>query len=192
LAKAYGIPVFGPAKEAEAIPSLRYPIEGGQVLNLADLAIKVHYAPGHTKGGLIFDDEDEVLVTGDTLFFLGCGNPNIGGNVEVLYDTFFRVFMKLAGHLKVLPGHDYALKNLSFLEDILPDFPGIHTLRTKIKQAHTASSIPFSTLEEERANNPFLMVFNPELAKKIAPSVGLDHPDPRVCFLRLRERRNSF
>ena len=192
LAKTYGIPVFGPAKEAEAIPKLRYPIEGGQVLNLADMAIKVYDTPGHTRGGLTFEVENEALITGDTLFFLGCGNPNVGGNVEVLYDTFSRVFMDLPGHLRVLPGHDYALKNLSFLESILPDFQGIQDLRAKVKQAHAASGVPFSTLEQERNSNPFLMVFNPGLAKKIAPNVGLDHPNPRACFLRLRERRNTF
>jgi hydroxyacylglutathione hydrolase len=192
LAKAYSIPVYGPAREAEAIPMLRYPIEGGQILDLAGISIKVHDTPGHTRGGLTFEVEHEALITGDTLFFLGCGNPNVGGNVEVLFETFKRVYAQLPGHLMVLPGHDYSPKNLSFLKSILPDFYGIDGLQKKMEQAHSSSGVPFSTLEDERENNPFLMVFSPKLAQQIASSVGLDPHDSKACFLKLRELRNTF
>lgn len=192
LANTYGIPVYGPAREAEAIPKLRYPIEGGQLLHLAGISIMVHDTPGHTRGGLTFEVEHQALITGDTLFFLGCGNPNVGGNVEVLFETFKNVYAKLPGHLRILPGHDYSPKNLSFLESILPDFSAISGLRKKVEQAHERSSVPFSTLQDEREANPFLLVFNEKMAKEIAKSFRLDSDEPKACFFKLRELRNTF
>ena len=54
------------------------------------------------------------LLTGDTLFWGGCGNCRHGGDPARLAASFLGPIAALDGALEVHPGHDYAEANLPF------------------------------------------------------------------------------
>jgi len=192
LSNAFGIPVYGPEKEAKDIPEIRYHLKDGQVLNIAGISIRALETKGHTRGALSFEIEGKALVTGDTLFLLGCGNTNFGGNVDVLYETFANIYMKLDDNLIVLPGHDYSEKNLAFLQSVIPDLQNISVVREKIHKEHFQNNIPFSLLGEEKIYNPFLLVFNENILKDIVSHLKLKDQNPKEAFSKLRQLRNVF
>ncbi len=65
----------------------------------------VLYTPGHTKGSIcLLDKEDNILISGDTLF-RGCyGRTDVGGSNDDMKNSLARLY-KLNPNIKVLPGH---------------------------------------------------------------------------------------
>ena len=60
------------------------------------------------------------LLTGDTLFWGGCGNCRHGGDPVQLAGSLLGVVGRLDGALEVHPGHDYAQANLPFALELDP------------------------------------------------------------------------
>lgn len=106
--------------------------EGGDVVSVGGVRVRLLHTPGHTPGSQCFLVEDagglDHLVSGDTLFLGSCGRVDLpGSDPEAMYRS-------LTGTLKKLPD-----------ETLL--FPG-----------HLYSSEPHSTLGEQKRRNPFLRV----------------------------------
>ncbi len=131
-------------------------LAGQAHLALGALRLRVRHAPGHTPGSLLLEWEGHLL-TGDTLFWAGCGNCRHGGDAAALARTFLGVLAPLDGALLVEPGHDYAEANLPF---VLAEEPGngAAAARLAATQAERAAGRepPAPTLAEERVTNPFL------------------------------------
>ena len=68
--------------------------------------LKVIHFPGHTPGSAAFyDEENEVLFSGDTLFYGACGRYDLaGGSRETLRKSLGKI-LAMNRNLKVLPGH---------------------------------------------------------------------------------------
>jgi hydroxyacylglutathione hydrolase len=102
-------------------------------------------------------EADGKLLTGDTLFWAGCGNCRHGGDPAVLARTFRTVLAGLDPGLEVHPGHDYAEANLPF---VLAREPGNQAARGRlaaVRAARAAGVEPEAIgLGEERLVNPFL------------------------------------
>jgi len=84
--------------------------EDGDTLELGGGAVaSLLHTPGHTPGSQCIHLQGRVL-TGDTLFIDGCGRCDLpGGDPALLYDSLSRrLFARLPGATRVLPGHDYA------------------------------------------------------------------------------------
>ena len=82
-------------------------VEDGIELLLGNSKIKVMHTPGHTKGGVcyIFED-DRVIFSGDTLFYLTVGRTDLyGGDARTELMSLARI-SELEGDYKVYPGHD--------------------------------------------------------------------------------------
>ena len=79
-------------------------LEDGQMLTEYDLAAKVIYTPGHTKGSIAVLTDDGQLFIGDTLFnrTKPAGSPFIE-NEQELHDSL--VILKQANARIVYPGH---------------------------------------------------------------------------------------
>ena len=83
--------------------------------------IKVLHSPGHTPGSTSYIIDDKYFITGDTVFILSVGRPDLGGKAEewsvMLFDTLTNKVQNLDKKLKVLPGHfmDWNEANDSFL-----------------------------------------------------------------------------
>lgn len=83
------------------------PLEGGEVLKLGSLDIKVLHTPGHSPDSCCFI-ADKALFTGDTLFVGECGRTDLpGSDVEAMYDSLLHKIRSLDDDLTVYPGHDY-------------------------------------------------------------------------------------
>lgn len=76
----------------------------GDVLQIADLQIRVLHTPGHTPGGVCLICRD-VMFSGDTLFAGSCGRTDFpGGSWDTLHASLGRL-AKLEGEYRVCPGH---------------------------------------------------------------------------------------
>lgn len=82
-------------------------VQEGSRLHLAGLDIDVLHLPGHTLGGVAYRMED-VLFTGDTLFYRAYGRvDHPGGDFAVLMASLKRL-LKMEKNYHVLPGHGRA------------------------------------------------------------------------------------
>ena len=173
LARRFGAEVLGHGADA----AWRAPdrdLAGAGDLALGALRLRVHHAPGHTPGSVLLEWRGHLL-TGDTLFWGGCGNCRNGGDVDALARTFLEVLAPLDGALLVEPGHDYAEANLPFALAVEPA-SGVAAARLEaVRAARAEGREPAApTLAEERAVNPFLRAAD------------------RPAFVALRARRDAW
>ncbi|MGD9210496.1 MAG: MBL fold metallo-hydrolase [Desulfobacteraceae bacterium] len=84
--------------------------------------IEVIHTPGHTPGSTCYRIDGKYLISGDTVFILSIGRPDLGGMAkewsEMLFGTMTDILLKLDSDTVILPGHylnwDEADENLSF------------------------------------------------------------------------------
>ncbi len=71
--------------------------------------IRAIHMPGHTPGSTSYLIDDRYLVSGDTVFILSIGRPDLGGKAEewskLLYATLKTKIAQLSDDTIVLPGH---------------------------------------------------------------------------------------
>ena len=83
-------------------------LKDGDVLEVGGLRIEVLHTPGHTRGGLCYyvhEQEDALLISGDTLFARSVGRSDLpGGDESILIDSL-RKLAALPDSLRVYPGH---------------------------------------------------------------------------------------
>ena len=81
--------------------------EGGDVVQVGEIAITLLHTPGHTPGSQCFL-VDGKLVSGDTLFLEGCGRTDLpGSNPDDMYDSL-NMLATLPNDTIVYPGHRYS------------------------------------------------------------------------------------
>ena len=71
--------------------------------------IKAIHMPGHTPGSTSYLIDDQFMVSGDMVFILSIGRPDLGGKAEewavLLYNTLKTKIAELSDDLVILPGH---------------------------------------------------------------------------------------
>lgn len=84
-------------------------IADGDVLSLAGTSWKVIHTPGHTPGGVCYyNQENSLLLSGDTLFAGAIGRTDLaGGDYDVLMESILQKVMVLPGDTDVIPGHGH-------------------------------------------------------------------------------------
>lgn len=82
-------------------------LKDNQELNLVGLLIKVIHTPGHTRGGACYYmPEQEILISGDTLFREDIGRSDLPtGDGEELIRSIKDKLMILDNKVRVYPGH---------------------------------------------------------------------------------------
>ena len=97
-----------------------------EVIDLVGLSFKAIHAPGHTRGSLMFEVSDEVLISGDVLFAGSIGRTDLPtGSAKDMEETLRKKVVPLSDHLKVLPGHgpettmSYEKKNNPYLKSLV-------------------------------------------------------------------------
>jgi len=104
-------------------PTLHY---GGDCIELGKTRIEVLHTPGHTPGSACYLTGNN-LITGDTLFVFGCGRCDLsGGDPEQMYTTLKRLKENLPRDTVIHPGHNYAEKPTTTLEEQIEGNPFMH------------------------------------------------------------------
>lgn len=81
-------------------------LRNGDDIDLVGLSFKAIHAPGHTRGSLMFEVSNEVLVSGDVLFSGSIGRTDLPtGSAKDMEETLRKKVVPLSDHLRVLPGH---------------------------------------------------------------------------------------
>lgn len=187
-----GIRVIGGAAAPVPIPGLTDALDDGDARTVDGIPIRALRTDGHQDGHLSFL-VDDVLFCGDTLFTGGCGYLFDGPP-----DAMFRSLMRLAalpGATRVCCAHEYTEDNLRFAWMVEP---GNAALAARIRavwaiRAAGGCAVP-STLEEERATNPFLRPGSPRLRAELAarlPDADLStHAGVFAAARRLKDRKD--
>ncbi len=190
MAAHWKCPVYGPA--GEDIPAITRPLAEGDRVELPAFAASfgVLDVPGHTAGHIAYVG-DGVAFVGDTLFACGCGRL-FEGTAAQLHDSLGKL-ARLPGATRAYCAHVYTMANIRFA---LAVEPGNARLRERREQDQARRdrgepTVP-STIEEERATNPFLRVGEPEVAASAERRAGRVLATPVEVFAALRAWKNDF
>ncbi len=97
--KAFGVEKF---KEPDEIVEL----EDFSTFEVAGMQITSIFAPGHTKGSVVFTVENKQLISGDVLFAGSIGRTDLPtGSASQMRKTLRDRILTLPDGLNVLPGH---------------------------------------------------------------------------------------
>lgn len=81
-------------------------LRNGDVVDLVGLSFTAIHAPGHTRGSLMFNVSNEVIISGDVLFAGSIGRTDLPtGSAKDMEETLRNKVLPLSDHLRVLPGH---------------------------------------------------------------------------------------
>ncbi|MCL6741101.1 hydroxyacylglutathione hydrolase [Sphingomonas sp. RB56-2] len=161
------------------------------ILGQLDLSLKVLAVPGHTKGHIVYVDEQRHwLFSGDTLFGGGCGKV-FGGSMRAMLDSLDRL-ATLPPQTQVYCAHEYTLANLGFALETEPSNP-VLAARIETESGKRELGLPTlpSTIGVERATNPFLRVMEPEVLESLRLKRGIDPASRLASFEALRSWKNE-
>lgn len=164
-------------------------VAGREEIVIGALRLRIHEVAGHTPGSVAYEWEGR-LFTGDTLFWGGAGNCKHGGDPRRLAESFLGPISRLDGALLVHPGHDYAEANLPFALDLEPGNAAAVRRLEEVRSTRRRGEEPEpTTLEQERALNPFLRTaaLAPALARR-----GIASHDPREAFVAIRRLKDAW
>lgn len=114
LLERVDVPVHAQRAELEAIrratgvpASSLAAHDGGDVVAVGGVGIRLLHTPGHTRGSQCFL-VDRLLVSGDTLFLEGCGRMDLDDSDPAAMYASLRRLAELPDDTAVLPGHRYS------------------------------------------------------------------------------------
>jgi len=136
----------------------------GQTIGLDGETVTVRLTPGHTMDSVIFTI-DNYLITGDTLFNGTVGNC-FSGDLKAFYRSIL-LLLSYPGSTRIYAGHDYVAASLAFARHLTPDNRAIDAYAARYQKNHVVS-----TLDDERAVNPYLRFNDPEIIR-LLESKGL-------------------
>ena len=99
---------------------------GGDTIKIGKTEINILHTPGHTPGSACFHVGNN-LIAGDTLFVFGCGRCDLaGGDPHEMFKTLKRIKSELPLQTVLHPGHNYAEKSTSTMEEQIDGNPFLH------------------------------------------------------------------
>lgn len=174
LKESWACPIYAHKKDSHRIPGLdpisrqEQPskqnqsfkqdklLEENDEFSVGAFDFKVLFTPGHTLGHIVFwDQKNQLLFCGDTLFAMGCGRL-FEGSPEQMFQSLSQI-KKLPPETLVYSAHEYTLKNAAFALSIDPDNKDLKQRYEKVKKLRESqqATVPF-LLKEELLTNPFL------------------------------------
>ncbi|MBK9160679.1 MAG: hydroxyacylglutathione hydrolase [Nitrosomonadales bacterium] len=189
LREVYNVPVCGRrhANNPHVTRDLR---EGDRIeLDAPGLALDIIEIPGHLDDHIAYLAPD-ILFCGDVLFGAGCGR-NFEGSLAQLHHSLQRL-AALPDSTRVYCAHEYTAANLRFALACEPDNPDVRQRIAETERLRAANlpTLP-STIELEKATNPFLRCAQPEILRTLQQN-GLDDHSELGVFTALREWKNHF
>ncbi len=194
LLETWPVPVFGPARDGIAL--VTRPLAEGDTVEVPGLALTftVLDVPGHTKGHIAYvrAGAAPMLFCGDTLFAGGCGRL-FEGTPQQMAASLDKL-AALPADTQVFCAHEYTLSNLRFATAVEPENAALHA-RMDVETAKRQRGEPTvpSTIELERATNPFLRYREAAIARTLAQAGKIARDAaPLAVFAALREWKNTF
>jgi hydroxyacylglutathione hydrolase len=197
LLREFAVPVYGPADEP--IPTVTHRLkecndkeseEGCAYIPEFSLSLRVLDIPGHTAGHIAYYGGN-MLFCGDTLFACGCGKLFEGTAEQMVYSL--QKLSDLPNKTLVYCGHEYTLSNIRFARVVEPDNQALIERQAVVENLRKQNlpTLP-STIELEKATNPFLRCQQPEVIKSASNHAGKSLSDPVSVFATLRDWKNHF
>lgn len=187
------IPVVGPS--AKNIPVVTHAVgQGDQILlEPFDLTLNVLEVPGHTLEHIaFFGNIANVprLFCGDTLFAGGCGRL-LEGTAAQMWQSLIKL-SALSAQTQVYCAHEYTLSNLKFARLVDPDNKALKNrlICAEHTRARGQPTLP-STIELEKATNPFLRAGHPALIASAANFLQEPILDVVQSFATLRKWKDK-
>lgn len=213
---AASIRVYGPA--GEPIAGVTDPVREGDRVSLEAIGatFDVLDVPGHTRGhvayataagtaiagssvgeaadtgsdGAPLPDGAPLLFCGDTLFAAGCGRL-FEGTAAQMHDSLSKL-AALPGATRVFCAHEYTVSNLRFALAVEPASTAL-AARFADANAARARGVPTlpSTIDLERATNPFLRVDEPDVraaADRRSAGAGQSSEETFAALRRWKDR----
>ncbi|MCW5730781.1 MAG: hydroxyacylglutathione hydrolase [Alphaproteobacteria bacterium] len=188
LKRATGCTIVGPRADRARIPGIEVEVGEGDVYALGQAQARVYDVPGHTRGHIAYWFEaDAALFCGDTMFSLGCGRL-FEGTPAQMWASLAKL-ATLPDETRIFCAHEYTESNARFALSVEPDNEALQRRVAEVKSRRAAGlpTVP-STMAMERAANPFLRPFSPELQRQL----GLSGGDLVAVFAETRRRKDSF
>ena len=183
-----GCTIVGPRADAARIPGIDVTVGEGDMVAIGAHRARVHDTPGHTRGHIVYHfAEARAAFVGDTLFSLGCGRLFEGTPGE-MWNSLQKI-LRWPGDTKLYCAHEYTASNARFALTVEPQNAALKARAEAVAKLRAAGTptVP-STLDEERATNPFLRPASVELRAMVG-LVGA--PDVEV-FAKTRALKDAF
>ena len=180
--------VVAPRHEAQRIPDVDETVREGDTVAVGTLSARVLETPGHTAGHIAYwFGADRLAFVGDTLFSIGCGRV-IEGTPEMMWQSLLKL-RNLPGDTEIYCGHEYTMANIRFAQTIEPNNRAL-AARAAEAAAQVAARKPTipTTIDAEKAANPFLRADLPDLAA----AVSMAGKGAAQVFAEIRARKNRF
>jgi len=185
--------VVGSSRPASAIPGQTVSVTQGDTVRLGGVVGQVLLTEGHQNGHVSYLFED-LLFCGDTLFAGGCGYL-FDGPASAMH-TSLQTLAALPPQTRVCCAHEYTQDNLRFAWSVEPQNPALAERIRDVwaRRAAGQSTVP-STIEDERATNPFVRVDSSEIAQRVAaamPNVAMQTPAQVFAATRKLKDRKEY
>jgi hydroxyacylglutathione hydrolase len=183
-------PVYGPANEA--IAEMTKPLQDNTTFHIPGFPedISVIAIPGHTSGHIAYHVAN-ALFCGDTLFAAGCGRLFEGTATQMA--ASLQKITSLPDDTQIYCAHEYTLNNLRFAQTVEPNNQEIAKRIQRVTELRNNNqpSLP-STLNEEKATNPFLRCDSAELKASVEKQTGVSPDNTIAVFTALRKWKDIF
>ncbi len=176
--------IVGSSTASGTVPGLTHAVTEPDIVTLGKLQGTVLVTEGHQNGHISFLF-GEALFCGDTLFAGGCGHL-FDGPAETMHRSLQKL-SALPNNTLVFCAHEYTQDNLLFAWSVEPGNPKLASRISNVWKTRKtgASTIP-STIELEKATNPFLRTSSKEIREYIQKNIQQDAKDPADIFTLLR------
>jgi hydroxyacylglutathione hydrolase len=188
LKQEFRAAVYGPAEDTRPIPGLDRGLKGADRFTFAGHPVHVIFAPGHTRGHIVYHlPADGLAFVGDVLFSLGCGRV-IEGTMQQMWNSL-DALRSLPPDTTVYCGHEYTEANARFAMSVEPGNEALRRRAEEVEElrAKARPTLP-TTIAAELAANPFLRPESPEIRNNLA----MPQASNAQVFAELRERKNRF
>lgn len=178
-----GAKVVGNGHDAARLPPLDIAVSPGERVTICGEDAAVIDVSGHTVGHIALHfPASRLAFTADSLMALGCGRL-FEGDAAMMWASLSRLNALPADTL-ICSGHDYCRGNGAFALSVDPE-----NAQLQRRLAETASGTrpcAPSTLDDERATNPFLR------AQEIRKNMGFGAESEEQAFAALRVLKDRF
>jgi hydroxyacylglutathione hydrolase len=193
LARDYGAPIIGPAKEQARINGMSREVEQGDSITFSTLRGHVIETHGHTSGHIAYHfPQLKALFCGDTLFSLGCGRLFEGTAAQMWHSL--SELRKLPDETQIYCGHEYTEANAKFALALDKNNVALKARAIEVAALRKQGKPTLPALMgNEKLTNPFLRIDQPDFHHALAKSgLALQGTDPAAIFGTVRAAKDRY